>query len=96
MDIEFIDKLKIFINKLDPLEMMIYNDKDIYQKECKLIAMNKLLISEGKIREIFKLSFFKDIDYESCTKIKDFVINNRGTVYSYQYFNLDKNTKENK
>jgi hypothetical protein len=29
-------KLTEFINKLDPFNMMIYNENDIYQKEVKL------------------------------------------------------------
>ena len=80
--------LNKFINELDPFNMMIYKEYDIYQKETKLILKNKLNITTGYIKDIFKIGFDNDIDEDNCTKIKDYVLNTRGRIYNYQYFDI--------
>ena len=85
----FIDKLTKFINDIDPFNMMIYKEDDIYLKEVKLIVNNILTINNGKIKDIFKIAFFVDLEDTVCSKITEFVLNNRGEVYGYQLINLN-------
>lgn len=75
MNIE--NNLTNLINKLDPFNMMIYNERDIYQKEIKLIIKAMPSITREKIIEIFSISFFEKIDENKSSVIYDFVISNR-------------------
>lgn len=83
---ELFNNLTKLINKLDPFNMMIYNESDIYQKEVKLILQKKNIINNGIIKDIFKITFFEYINDEHCNILTNYIINNRPVIYNYIFF----------
>ena len=75
---ENINKLKDYINKLDPFDMMKYNEDDIYIKEIKLMLKEEYILP-SKIKEIFHLTFKSNIDDLYVLKIQLFI--NKNELY---------------
>lgn len=63
------------INKLDPFEMMQFEDPYIYLKEVKLI-LNTKYIASGKIKDIFKIGYSTIINENSAKEIYSFLLMN--------------------
>lgn len=75
---ENINKLKDYINKLDPFDMMKYNEDDIYIKEIKLMLKEEYILL-NKIKEIFNLTFKNNIDDLDALNIQLFI--NKNELY---------------
>ena len=68
--------LNKYINKLDPFDMMQFEDPYIYLKEVKLILDIKN-INTGKIKDIFNIGYKIYIDDENAYNINSFIFYNK-------------------
>ena len=68
--------LNEYINKLDPFDMMQFEDPYIYLKEVKLILDIKN-INTGKIKDIFNIGYKNYIDDECAYNINSFIFTNK-------------------
>tara|TARA_B110000208_G_C11791658_1_gene437803 strand:+ start:3536 stop:3805 length:270 start_codon:yes stop_codon:yes gene_type:complete len=76
--IEDLNKLKDYINKLDPFDMMKYNEDDFYIKEVKLILKEEYILTIN-IQQIFYIAFKQNISDNDAMDIYDFI--NRNKIY---------------
>ena len=76
--IEDLNKLKDYINKLDPFDMMKYNEDNIYIKEVKLILKEEYILTIN-IQQIFYIAFKQNISDNDAMDIYDFI--NRNKIY---------------
>ena len=76
ISLEHINKLNDYIKLLDPYNVMIYNDDDIYMKEVKLLLKEEIIIPK-KIQEIFNLAFKYDMDNMDAFYIETFINKNK-------------------
>jgi len=68
--------LNEYINKLDPFDMMQFEDPYIYIKEVKLILDIKN-INTGKIKDIFNIGYNIYIDDDNAYNINSFIFYNK-------------------
>jgi hypothetical protein len=69
-----LSQILIFINLIDPYNMLQYGELDIYIKEAKLLLDEKIL-TPGKVKDIFYIGYNKYVDDTTSHDIYHFVYN---------------------
>ena len=71
---DILAQILIFINSIDPYNMLQYGEPDIYIKEAKLLLYEKIL-TPGKVKDIFYIGYNKYINDTTSRDIYNFVYN---------------------
>tara|TARA_B100000902_G_C26767995_1_gene648953 strand:+ start:110 stop:364 length:255 start_codon:yes stop_codon:yes gene_type:complete len=71
---DILSQILIFINSLDPYNMLQYGESEIYIKEAKLLLAEKIL-TPGKVKDIFFIGYSKYVDDIISHDIYNFVYN---------------------
>jgi hypothetical protein len=69
---EILSQILIFINSIDPYNMLQFGEPDIYIKEAKLLLDEKIL-TPGKVKDIFYIGYSEYVDDSTSTDIYHFV-----------------------
>tara|TARA_B100000575_G_C22925399_1_gene536599 strand:- start:198 stop:452 length:255 start_codon:yes stop_codon:yes gene_type:complete len=69
---DILAQILIFINSIDPYNMLQYGEPDIYIKEAKLLLDEKIL-TPGKVKDIFYIGYSEYVDDSTSHNIYNFV-----------------------
>tara|TARA_Y100000389_G_C17080252_1_gene326261 strand:+ start:233 stop:487 length:255 start_codon:yes stop_codon:yes gene_type:complete len=67
-----LSQILMFINSIDPYNMLQYGESDIYIKEAKLLLDEKIL-TPGKVKDIFYIGYNEYVDDSIAHNIYNFV-----------------------